>query len=335
MAEATTSVAEIDPRLAALGMTSPVALAPMAGITDRPFRDLVRGFGAGLVVSEMVASREMVQGKHSVRVRAEIGTGVAGTAVQIAGREARWMAEAARMLEARGARIVDINMGCPAKKVTGGLSGSALLKDHDHAVRLIDAVVGAVSVPVTLKTRLGWDEATRDTAALAARAEASGVAMLAIHGRTRCAFYRGTADWAAIRPIVEAVSIPVLANGDIASSAEARAALRLSGAAGVMVGRGVRGAPWLPAAIAADLGGGRPVPIPGGLELGATIARHYDAMLRYYGLLGARVARKHLGWYMDRLGTPSALRRAVLTAEPAEVPSLLPAVAEMQGMLAA
>ena len=316
--------ANLDPRLAAIGLTTPVVLAPMAGITDLPTRTLVSGFGAGLVVSEMVASREMVEAKPSVRDRAELGAGLAGTAVQIAGREAYWMAEAARAIEGQGARIIDINMGCPAKKVTGGASGSALLRDHDRALRLIEAVVAAVSVPVTLKTRLGWDDASRDTAALARRAEAAGIRMLTIHGRTRCQFYTGRADWAAIRPIVEAVSVPVLANGDIVDIDTAREAIAQSGAAGVMVGRAARGTPWICAEIAASLGHG-PVPaIPRGDDLVRLARAHYDALLDFYGAtLGARVARKHLGWYMDRAGTPAGLRRLVLTATPSDVRAAL------------
>ena len=324
MSEARPTDPTLDPRLAALGMTSSVALAPMAGITDRPFRDLVAGFGAGLVVSEMVASREMVEAKPSVRDRAALGARVEGTAVQVAGREARWMADAARILEGQGARIVDINMGCPAKKVTGGLSGSALLRDHDHALRLIEAVVGAVRVPVTLKTRLGWDDDSRDTAALAARAEAAGVRMLTIHGRTRCQFYRGVADWTAIRAVARAVSIPVLANGDIVDAATARAALAASGAAGVMVGRGARGAPWTCAAIDAALAGRGAIQPPAGEALARLARAHHGATLEFYGpALGARVVRKHLGWYMDRAGTPAALRRVVLTSDPRAVPDLL------------
>ena len=314
-----------DHRLAALGLHGPVALAPMAGITDRPFRDLARRHGADLVVSEMVASREMVQAKPSVRARADLGAAVEGTAVQIAGRDPFWMAEAARILEAQGARLVDINMGCPAKKVTGGLSGSALLRDHDHAMRLIEAVVGTVAVPVTLKTRLGWDDASRDTARLAVRAEAAGIAMLTIHGRTRCAFYRGRADWAAIAPIVAAVRIPVLANGDVRTLADARAALAASGAAGVMIGRGAQGAPWLPGQISAALAGRTAAPAPEGEALVDAVSAHYEAMLAFHGPHGARAARKHLGCYMDRAGTDRALRARILTADPTTVLDLLPA----------
>jgi nifR3 family TIM-barrel protein len=315
----------LHPGLRRLGITSPVALAPMAGITDKPFREAVQAFGTVPVTSEMVASQEMVQAKPSVRARAELGLGAGGrTSVQIAGREARWMAEAARMLEARGARTIDINMGCPAKKVTGGQSGSALLRDHDHAMRLIEATVGAVSVPVTLKTRLGWDDASRDTAALARRAENAGIALLAIHGRTRCQFYRGAADWAAIREVTEAVRIPVLANGDICDAATARAAIAASGAAGVMIGRAARGAPWLPARLAAALTGREPPPRPHSSTLLGIVSKHYEAMLSFHGSLGPRVARKHLGWYMDGVGTATELRRRVLTAPPEEVFRMLP-----------
>ncbi|CUH40433.1 putative tRNA-dihydrouridine synthase [Jannaschia seosinensis] len=314
----------LDPRLTELGLTSPVALAPMAGITDLPTRQIVQEFGAGLVVSEMVASREMVEAKPSVRDRAEIGAARSGTAVQIAGRDAHWMAEAARMLEGQGAAIIDINMGCPAKKVTGGFSGSALLRDHDHALRLIDAVVGAVTVPVTLKTRLGWDDDSRDTAALAVRAEAAGIRMLTIHGRTRCQFYKGHADWEAIRHVVEAVSIPVLANGDITDPEQARAALAVSGAAGVMVGRGAQGRPWALAEIAAGLGHGAGPCVPRGADFATLVIRHYGAILNFYGTaLGGRVARKHLGWYMDEAATSPERRRAILTAPPEAVADLL------------
>ena len=306
--------------------TPPVALAPLAGITDLPFRQLVASFGAGWVVSEMVASQEMVQAKPSVRDRAELGYDQRATAVQIAGRDAYWMAEAARMVEANGAAVIDINMGCPAKKVTGGLSGSALLRTPDHALRLIEAVVEAVDIPVTLKTRLGWDDTSLNAADVARRAEAAGIALVTIHGRTRCQFYKGSADWAAIRTIRDAVTIPVIANGDITGPATARAALAQSAADGVMIGRAAQGRPWLLAQVCAALYGTPAPRVPTGSDYCDMVAAHYEAMLTFYGTpLGARVARKHLGWYMDTAGTPQALRNAVLTADdPARVLSLLP-----------
>lgn len=310
-------------------LSPPVFLAPLAGITDLPFRTLVSRFQAGLVVSEMVASQEMVQSKPGVREKAELGFGLENTAVQLAGREAHWMAEAARQVEANGARIIDINMGCPAKKVTSasgaGASGSALMKDLDHALGLIEAVVGAVRVPVTLKTRLGWDDHLRNAPELARRAADAGIRMITIHGRTRCQFYKGQADWAAIRAVKEAVRIPVIANGDITTAAEARDALRLSGADGVMIGRGAQGRPWVLAEIAHDLYGTARPDIPSGAALVEMVRGHYDEMLRFYGHeLGNRVGRKHLGWYMDHAGTGVDMRKRVLTSrDPDDVMRLL------------
>lgn len=317
-------------QLANLSLDPPVFLAPLAGITDRPFRDLVAGFGAGLVVSEMVASQEMVQAKPGVRTRAELGFGDAHTAVQIAGREAYWMAEAARLVEANGAAIIDINMGCPAKKVTSGsgagASGSALMKDLDHALTLIEAVVAAVTIPVTLKTRLGWDDALLNAPELARRAEAAGIQMITIHGRTRCQFYQGAADWSAIATVRDAVDIPVIANGDIIDPQSARLALQRSGANGVMIGRGAQGRPWMLALIAHQLFGTPSPDIPRGADLTDMVANHYQAMLSFYGAdMGGKVARKHLGWYMDDAATKPELRRQILTAKsPDRVLSLLP-----------
>ena len=296
-------------------LSPPVLLAPMAGITDLPYRTLVARFGAGLVVSEMVASHELLCRRPGTREKAELGIGIEGTAVQIAGREAAPMAEVARMIADQGARIIDINMGCPAKKVTQGASGSALMKTPDHALRLIEAVVNAVDVPVTLKTRLGWDEDMLNAPMIAKRAEAAGIQMITIHGRTRCQFYKGRADWRAIARVKGAVRIPVIASGDITSAASARTALAHSGADGVMIGRGAQGRPWLLAEVAHQLYGTPKPVVPRGADFVDMVLEHYEEMLHFYGdVMGARMARKHLGWYMDTCATPKDLRKALLTA---------------------
>lgn len=235
------------------------------------------------------------------------------------------MARAAKEVEGMGARVIDINMGCPAKKVVGGLSGSALMRNLDHALQLIEAVVAAVDIPVTLKTRLGWDDSCLNAAELARRAEGAGVQMVVIHGRTRCQFYKGHADWAAIADVKAAVDIPVVANGDITSPKDAQKALQQSGADGVMIGRGAQGRPWVLAQVAHGLGHGALPDIPQGRALLDMICGHYEAMLGFYGAeLGLRVARKHLGWYMDDLATCAKLRREILTQrDPAQVLALL------------
>ncbi|MBD1545770.1 tRNA dihydrouridine synthase DusB [Roseibium aggregatum] len=298
-------------------------LAPMSGVSDLPFRRIAARYGAGLVVSEMVASESFVKGDAETEMRADAQeTGL--HVVQLAGREARWMAEAARVVADLGADIIDINMGCPAKKVTSGYSGSALMRDIDHALTLIEATVAAVDIPVTLKMRLGWDDTSINAPDLARRAEAAGIQLVTVHGRTRCQFYKGKADWHAIARVKDAISIPVIANGDCLGYDDADAMLAASGADAVMIGRGAYGRPWLPGHVAHYLATGERLADPTGAELSDMVIAHYEDMLSHYGAMpGMRIARKHLGWYLDGAGgvpSRSGLRKTLMTSNnPAEV----------------
>jgi nifR3 family TIM-barrel protein len=276
-----------------------VFLAPMSGVTDAPFRRLTAALGAGLVVSEMTASDDLAHGTPMSRLRCE-AAGIGPHVVQLAGCEAHWMAEGARISESAGADVIDINMGCPARHVTGGQSGSALMRDLDHAVKLIEATIAAVRVPVTLKMRLGWDDRSLNAGELARRAEAAGVQMVTVHGRTRCQFYKGDADWRAVRAVRDAISVPLVINGDITSFENAVTALEVSGADAVMIGRGAQGQPWLPGQIARRLDGGIAESAPSLAEQLKHVGALYDEICSHYGLrIGLRHARKHLGWALD------------------------------------
>lgn len=293
----------------------PVALAPMAGVTDAPFRAAVRSFGPAVVYSEMVASAELLRDRRSAALRLKADRASGPIAVQLAGREPLALAEAARMAEGEGAILIDINMGCPAKKVVGGLCGSALMREPDLARALVRAVIGAVRVPVTVKMRLGWDESDRNAPDLARQLEAEGVQAVAVHGRTRAQFYEGPADWSFIAHVKAAVAIPVLANGDVRTPDDAKRILEISGADGVMVGRGAFGRPWVIAQMQAALDGA-PVPTDPPDETKWQTALHqYRAALSHYGTeLGRRVVRKHLGWYAESANAGKDLRDALVRA---------------------
>ncbi len=311
--------------LGTIELSAPVILAPLAGITDLPFRGLVRRLGGGLVVSEMIASRELLRRAASARRAFEDARDGLPMAVQLAGHDPAIMADAARLAADRGAAIIDINFGCPVKKVVGKLCGSALMREEGLAARIMAAVVAAVAIPVTVKMRTGWDEAERNAPRLAAIAEDCGIRMITVHGRTRRQGFEGIADWAFIGEVKRAVAVPVIANGDIAGPAEMDRCLTESGADGVMVGRAVRGRPWLPGQLREYLKNGRQPVEPSLYDRGIIMMDHYDATLRHYGTAsGVAVMRKHLGWYARPLPRGDAFLGAVNREDrPAKVIDLI------------
>ncbi len=301
-------------------------LAPMAGITDRPMRMLAARYGAGLVVSEMIASAALTTGHHDMVRKLARSEGLPHM-VQLAGCEAEWMAQAAKIAEDSGADIIDINFGCPAKRVTNGYAGSALMRVPDLAQSLVEAVAGATSLPVTVKMRLGWDDDSLNAPDIARRAVNAGAQMITVHGRTRQQFYKGEARWDAVRAVVEAVPVPVVVNGDITSVERAREALELSGAAAVMIGRGAQGQPWVVGQVAAGLAGNAPVATPTGAELVPIVVEHYEGVLSEYGEhVGVRAARKHLDWYLEAANLPvskDTRRRMIESQTPSEVIAMI------------
>lgn len=311
----------------------PVFLAPLAGITDVPFRNLVNSFGAGLVVSEIIASKELVVGGKNALARANIGKNIENTAIQLSGSDPNVMARCARICEDYGAKIIDINMGCPAKKIVSGYAGSALMRDISAATKIIENVVNSVNVPVTLKTRLGWDEKILNAPDLCIRAEDVGISMVTLHGRTRNQFFKGAADWKRINDTVNALKIPVIANGDITDLNSAEEALKLSQASGIMIGRGIGGKPWLLAEIAHKLYNKKSPKIPNEKSFFEMVVSHYESVLKFYGdFLGVKSFRKHLNWYLRTMGVHSGdARKKMLTEDnPKMVISMLKQLVNQQ-----